>query len=160
MKKFNFKALLALGLLIASTAYGWEFKRGTYTTKNEKEFMMLRNAPGREGSFMSTIFSVDKKGVMNRVAVYVMDPLPSGNYSLTPITLVSHGELGIEDDNPSLVIVKAKEDSKFKVTSSNSGNVLGYTKSMNFEGRTKKYSWKRIATSVYELDDDSSVEVS
>lgn len=139
------KKLLVVFLhLVALSSYGWDFSEGAYEAKIDSKndaFLMLKKISGRSGSFMATLMQAHKDDITG-IAIYVMDEMKGGSYSLTPISLVDNGELGLDDDNPSLVVIKDRDVNKFKVTSSQSGNVLGFSGSVSFEeGRTARYEW-------------------
>lgn len=143
------KMFLVISLsILASITNAWEFKEGTYEStisksSSQSAYLMLKQVSGRKGSFIAALILADKKEQTKNAYLYLMDEQRGGSYSLTPLSIVDKGEVGIDDDNPSLVIIKDGKENNFKVTSSQSGNVLGYNGSISFEeGMSLRYSWQ------------------
>ncbi len=126
---------LFLALLILSSVGAADLKEGAFTGKfsDSKEItMVLKEVPGRKGSFFG-LFIKDKK-----VGIYLLDSLQEATYTMTPLQAIGDGEIGIQNDDPSLVLQIISNE--IKITSSQSGNQIGFKEYMIFS--LKKYSDK------------------
>ena len=133
------KALLFVLLTVAVSAFG-ELRPSSYKGKfignRKKVYLMLREAVGREGSFLGVILTKDQ------LALYVIDQAKPGSnsYVMTPLEVISDGIIGIHNDDPSLTLTVLKEE-EFTITVSNSNNRLGITKAMRFYDETDDRVW-------------------
>ncbi len=151
--------MLTLSLLISmSTLVEANFlKTGSYLgSHNGKDCvdLMLKPAPGRDGSFLAVLMKDEKK-----VSLYVVDLINSTSYAMTPLEVTARGEIGIINDDPSLVITSGKDDEGkqvFKIMSANSSNQKGFTGFFEFKGKSSKATWLEIQDGQYKLNDNKS----
>jgi hypothetical protein len=155
----NFKTLTAFlaFTLLSSNAFAGFLNAGGYVGSqngNDKVNLLLKAAPGREGSFFAVLMKEDKK-----ISLYSVDVLNATSYSMTPLEVTADGEIGVVNDDPSLVIASAKGSKGqdvFKIMSANSGNNVGFTGFFEFDGRASKNSWLTINDGQYKSDDASN----
>jgi hypothetical protein len=155
----NFKTLtvfLALSVLSTSAFAGFLSAGGYLGNQNgsEKVNLLLKPAPGREGSFFAVLMKDDKQ-----ISLYSVDVLNSTSYAMTPLEVTADGEIGVVNDDPSLVIASAKGtrgQDVFKIMSANSGNNVGFTGFFEFEGKPSKVTWLEISDGEYKLGQDSN----
>ena len=130
MKLKNVSILFALTfvmLSLNSLAAGFLNEGGYLGSHNgtEKVNLLLKPAPGREGSFFAVLMKDEKK-----ISLYLVDEINSNSYSMTPLEVTKDGEIGVINDGPSLVISIAKNkknENIFKIMSANSSNNNGFT---------------------------------
>jgi hypothetical protein len=149
--------LIAALSLISMSAFASLLKEGGFAGRhNDKECvnLLLKAAPGREGSFFAVLMKDEKK-----ISLYMVDEMNSNSYSMTPLEVTSDGEIGVINDDPSLVISAAKNNKGvdvFKIMSANSGNNVGFTGFFEFEGRPSKVTWLSIDGGEYKSDEESN----
>jgi hypothetical protein len=137
----NFKTLTAFlaFTVLSSNAFAGFLKEGGFLGKQngeEKVNLLLKSAPGREGSFFAVLMKDAKK-----ISLYLVDEINSNSYAMTPLEVTRDGEIGIVNDDPSLVISSAKGSNGqdvFKIMSANSSNNSGFTGFFEFEGKSSK----------------------
>lgn len=134
MKKFMLLIMLLGMSLSAWASLGEGTFIGTHNDSGEVT-LILEEVPGREGSFFGLINKGDDK-----MAIYLIDTLKSQTYTMTPLEVTSDGEIGIKNDDPSLVLQLIGDE--MKITSSNSSNTRGFTGFLTFP--TKKESGKKV----------------
>lgn len=156
----NFKnATIALAFTLMSTsAFSAGFlKSGSYLGSHngeEKVNLLVKAAPGREGSFFAILMKDAKK-----MSLYLVDEINSNSYSMTPLEVTSDGEIGVVNDDPSLVISSAKNNKGvdvFKIMSANSSNNVGFTGYFEFSGKTSKMAWLAIDGGEYKTSEASN----
>lgn len=146
-------ALIAFSVL-SSNAFAGFLKEGGYLGKQnseEKVNLLLKSAPGREGSFFAVLMKDAKK-----ISLYLVDEINANSYSMTPLEVTKDGEIGVVNDDPSLVISSAKGEKGqdvFKIMSANSSNNAGFTGFFEFEGKVSKINWLQIDDGQYKTDD-------
>lgn len=150
-KKITF--LLALSVL-SSSAFAGFLKEGAYLGAHngeDKVNLLVKPAPGREGSFFAVLMKDAKK-----ISLYMVDEINSSSYSMTPLEVTKDGEIGVVNDDPSLVISSAKNNKGqdvFKIMSANSSNNAGFTGFFEFSGKASKVAWLEIDGGEYKNDE-------
>ena len=152
----NFKtttALIAFSLLSSSAFAGFLKEGGYLGSQNgeEKVNLLLKPAPGRDGSYFAVLMKDAKK-----ISLYLVDEINSNSYSMTPLEVTKDGEIGVVNDDPSLVISSAKNNKGqdvFKIMSANSSNNAGFTGFFEFEGKASKVSWLSMPDGEYKTDE-------
>lgn len=152
----NFKTLTAfLAFSVLSTsAFAGFLKEGGYLGKQngeEKVNLLLKSAPGREGSYFAVLMKDAKK-----ISLYLVDEINSNSYSMTPLEVTKDGEIGVVNDDPSLVVSSAKGEKGqdvFKIMSANSSNNAGFTGFFEFEGKSSKITWLHIDDGQYKTEE-------
>jgi hypothetical protein len=140
--------------VLSSSAFAGFLKEGGYLGKQngeEKVNLLLKAAPGREGSFFAVLMKDAKK-----ISLYLVDEINSNSYSLTPLEVTKDGEIGVVNDDPSLVVSSAKGEKGqdvFKIMSANSSNNAGFTGFFEFEGKASKISWLHIDDGQYKTEE-------
>lgn len=156
MKAKSLLVLLALSALSTSAFAGF-LKEGGYLGKHngeDKVNLLIKPATGRDGSFFAVLMKSEKK-----ISLYLVDEINANSYSMTPLEVTKDGEIGVVNDDPSLVISSAKNNEGkdvFKIMSANSTNNNGFTGFFEFEGRSSKVSWLAIDDGEYKTDDVSN----
>ncbi|MBP9681998.1 MAG: hypothetical protein KBD76_11375 [Bacteriovorax sp.] len=148
----NFKSLIALCAfsLLSTSAFAGFLKEGGYLGNHngdDKVNLLVKPAPGREGSFFAVLMKDEEK-----ISLYLVDEINSNSYSMTPLEVTTDGEIGVVNDDPSLVISMAKNkkgQDVFKIMSANSGNNVGFTGFFEFEGKESKVSWLAVDDGQY-----------
>ena len=146
-------AFLAFSLL-SSSAFAGFLKEGGYLGNHngdDKVNLLVRPAPGRDGSFFAVLMKDDKK-----ISLYLVDEINTNSYSMTPLEVTQDGEIGVVNDDPSLVISTAKNkkgQDVFKIMSANSGNNVGFSGFFEFEGSASKISWLAVDDGQYKSDE-------
>lgn len=152
----NFKKmtlLLALSVL-SSSAFAGLLKDGGYLGAHngkDKVNLLVKSAPGREGSFFAVLMKDEKK-----ISLYLVDEINSSSYSMTPLEVTRDGEIGVVNDDPSLVISSAKNNKGqdvFKIMSANSSNNNGFTGYFEFDGKASKVEWLDIEGGEYKTSE-------
>lgn len=155
----NFKSMtLALALSVLSTsAFAGFLKEGGYLGAHngeDKVNLLLKAAPGREGSFFAVLMKDAKK-----ISLYLVDEINANSYAMTPLEVTKDGEIGVVNDDPSLVVSSAKNNKGvevFKIMSANSSNNNGFTGYFEFAGKTSKVSWLEIEGGEYKTEETSN----
>ncbi|MBC7713726.1 MAG: hypothetical protein H7177_10320 [Rhizobacter sp.] len=156
----NFKKLsilVAFSVLSTSAFSAGFLKEGGYLGSQngeEKVNLLIKSAPGRDGSFFAVLMKDEKK-----ISLYLVDGINSNSYSMTPLEVTKDGEIGVVNDDPSLVISSAKNNKGndvFKIMSANSTNTAGFTGYFEFEGKVSKVSWLNIDGGEYKTDETAS----
>ena len=117
---------------------------------SDKVNLLVKPAPGREGSFFAVLMQDEEK-----ISLYLVDEINSNSYSMTPLEVTSDGEIGVVNDDPSLVISTAKNkkgQDVFKIMSANSGNNVGFSGFFEFEGKESKVTWLAIDDGQYKSE--------
>ncbi len=148
------KAVLAMFVMLGSlNVYALEAGayQGKITGTKNKVQLMLREAVGREGSFLGLLKSKEE------LALYVLDKAAPGSstYVMTPFEVLGDGDVGIRDDDPSLVLMMLPNDGdkiQFNISNSNSGNSIGFQNAMMFSGKTTKVEWIDSIAGAYKYD--------
>lgn len=125
---------------------------GSHNGANDKVNLLVKSAPGRQGSFFAVLMKAERQ-----ISLYLIDEIDSTSYAMTPLEVTNDGQIGIVNDDPSLVITVAnnkKGKSIFKIMSANSSNNNGFSGYLEFEGKSSKYSWLTIQPG--EFKDDSN----
>lgn len=165
------KKLLILGLLsvqaLSSSAFAGFLNAGGYVGSQngeEKVDLLLKNAPGREGSFLAVFVKdlpaknpKDDSTKGKKISLYLVDEINASSYSMTPLVVTPEGDIGVINDDPSLVISSATNSrgkSIFKIMSSNSGNDVGFSGFFEFEGKNSKLNWVSFSDGQYEIDEN------
>lgn len=149
--------LIASLSLMSAGAFAGFLKEGGFAGKHdgkENVNLLLKSAPGREGSFFAVLMKDEKK-----ISLYMVDEINSNSYSMTPLEVTADGEIGVINDDPSLVISSAKNNKGtdvFKIMSANSGNNVGFTGFFEFEGKDSKVSWLQIDGGEFKADSASN----
>jgi hypothetical protein len=152
--KLKLCSTLLLLAVISSNTYAGFLKVGGYLGSQngeEKVNLLLKSAPGREGSFFAVLMKDAKK-----ISLYLVDEINANSYAMTPLEVTKDGEIGIVNDDPSLVISSAKGTNGqdvFKIMSANSSNNAGFTGFFEFEGKQSKVNWLAIDDGQYKTDD-------
>ena len=137
MKKITtLQSILFLFLFTLSSISNAALLKGGFRGKlNDRADVdiLLQKVPGRKGSFFGLIMRGD-----NQMSIYLIDLLKSKSYAMTPLEVTSDGEIGIKNDNPSLVLQVS--DNYITVSSSQSNNSQGFKGYMKFFFK-KKSSW-------------------
>ncbi len=151
MKHLIWTMVFYVGLIMqGQLVMAFSLQEGTYkgshydSLKKGKAavYLMLKPVSGREGSFLAVLMKSKKR--KKQVSFYVMDLASKFSYSLTPLDVTTDGQIGIINDDPSLVLsMSTGEKNKYsiKITSSNSGNTKGFSGYMVFEERSDNYQW-------------------
>ncbi len=162
MKLKNATLLLALSLMSLNTFAAGFLKEGGYLGSHngsEKVNLLVKPAPGRDGSFFAVLMKDEKK-----ISLYLVDEINSSSYSMTPLEVTKDGEIGVVNDDPSLVISAAKNkknENIFKIMSANSSNNAGFTGFFEFSGKAAKVSWLDIDGGEYKADGaDNALQIS
>lgn len=157
------KMLIFLSLSILSTnAFAGFLKAGGYLgSKDGKDEanLLLKSAPGREGSFFAVLSSTIANPKSVKVSLYLVDEINSTSYSMTPLEVTKDGEIGVVNDDPSLVISSARNNQGkdvFKIMSANSSNKAGFTGFFEFGGAASKISWLSIDDGQYQTSKDAN----
>ncbi|MDD4975727.1 MAG: hypothetical protein PHY93_15325 [Bacteriovorax sp.] len=142
MKKLTI--LLAFSVLSTSAFAGFLKEGGYLGSQNgeEKVNLLLKPATGREGSYFAVLMKGSKK-----ISLYLVDEINSNSYSMTPLEVTKDGEIGVVNDDPSLVISSAKNNKGldvFKIMSANSSNSTGFSGFFEFGGKASKVTWLAI----------------
>jgi hypothetical protein len=120
--------------LLPLGSYRAEMKDGREVT------LMLRDVPGRAQSALAVLMLED----FARVAIYLVDPLDDTSYTLKPVYALADGEIGVPNDDPSLVIQIGPRKGRritFTLSNANSSNTRGFQGLLRFEGDTSKHAW-------------------
>lgn len=151
------KILAGLSLtLIAATfaseakAVGMPFNEGGYVgrlNRRKTVQLMTRRIPGRDGSFMAILFK--KK---NEACAYIVDPTEKPtDYTMTPLRVTPDGEVGFNNDNPSLMLSISNlgntVNPEFILTNANGGNSSCIQGSAVFKGSDSRFHWDEAITS-------------
>ena len=91
-----------------------------------------------------------------KISLYLVDEINANSYSMTPLEVTKDGEIGVVNDDPSLVISSAKNNKGqdvFKIMSANSSNNAGFTGFFEFEGKASKVSWLSMPDGEYKTDE-------
>lgn len=155
----NFKTLTAFlaFTVLSSNAFAGFLKEGGFLGKQngeEKVNLLLKSAPGREGSFFAVLMKDAKK-----ISLYLVDEINSNSYAMTPLEVTRDGEIGVVNDDPSLVISSAKGSNGqdvFKIMSANSSNNSGFTGFFEFEGKSSKITWLSFNDGQFKTDEASN----
>ena len=156
----NFKTMtIFLGLTIfCGQAFGAAFlKEGSYLGSHngqDKVNLLVKPAQGREGSFFAVLMKDEKK-----ISLYLVDEINSNSYAMTPLEVTRDGEIGVVNDDPSLVISAAKNNKGadiFKIMSANSSNNNGFTGFFEFAGKASKVTWLEIEGGEYKTSESSN----
>lgn len=155
----NFKTLTAFLAfsILSSNAFAGFLKEGGFLGKHngaDKVNLLLKPAPGREGSFFAVLMKDSKK-----ISLYLVDEINSSSYAMTPLEVTSDGEIGIVNDDPSLVISSAKGSKGqdvFKIMSANSSNNSGFTGFFEFGGKSSQVKWLSINDGQFKTEDVSN----
>lgn len=102
--------------------------------------LMLRPVPGRAQSALAVL----TQG-LSRVAVYLVDPMDELTFVFKPMVAMKNGEIGVPNDNPSLVLNLGpmKGDRRtFVLMNANSGNTAGLQGTVKFEGKSSNLTWE------------------
>lgn len=160
------KMLIFLSLSILSTnAFAGFLKTGGYLGSKDgrdEANLLLKSAPGREGSFFAVLSSTstNSKSVKSlSISLYLVDEINSTSYSMTPLEVTKDGEIGVVNDDPSLVISSARNNQGkdvFKIMSANSSNKAGFTGFFEFGGAASKISWLSIDDGQYQTAKDAN----
>ena len=136
-------ALLVAFSVLSTNAFAAGFlKDGGYLGAHngkDKVNLLLKSAPGREGSFFAVLMKDEAK-----ISLYLVDEINASSYSMTPLEVTKDGEIGVVNDDPSLVISAAKNKKNqdiFKIMSANSSNNNGFTGFFEFAGKKSKVNW-------------------
>lgn len=160
----NFKSVtIALALtVLSSSAFAGFLKEGGFQGNHngaDKVNLLLKSAPGREGSFFAVLMKDEKK-----ISLYLVDEINASSYSMTPLEVTKDGEIGVVNDDPSLVISSAKNNKGvdiFKIMSANSSNNNGFTGFFEFAGKESKVSWLSIEGGEYKTEEsDNALQIS
>lgn len=141
---------LALTLMSTSAFSAGFLKSGSYLGAHngeDKVNLLLKSAPGREGSYFAVLMKDAKM-----ISLYLVDEINSSSYAMTPLEVTSDGEIGVVNDDPSLVISVAKNNKGldvFKIMSANSTNNNGFSGYFEFEGKPSKVAWLDIDDGEY-----------
>jgi hypothetical protein len=156
MKTMNAKIKKMVHFGLALTAFGamtsadviaaMPFKEGGYVgrlNRNKNIHLLTRKIHGRDGSFMAVLF---KK--RDEACVYVVDPTESPvKYAMTPLQVTPDGEIGFNNDNPSLVMTITRsadpEKPEFTLVNANGGNTACIQGSATFAGSDSRFNWDR-----------------
>ncbi len=145
------KVLTALSLTLVAASYaadakavGMPFNEGGYTGKLNRSGnvqLMTRRIPGRAGSFMAVLFK--KK---DEACAYIVDPTETPtDYTMTPLMVTPDGEIGFNNDNPSLMLSISNlgnvSDPEFTLTNANGGNSSCIQGSAVFKGKDSRFHW-------------------
>jgi len=145
---FNLSGTIALaankGLPDLSGSYNGTLKDG------DDVDLLLRPIPGREGSYLGVMIRLDPK-----VVIYRIDPLGASTYAMNPLQVTEDGEVGVNNDDPSLVLtLGATRDSagrpEMTITNANSSNQSGFHGPIFFQGNTySKLTWTDYVPGYY-----------
>lgn len=152
MKMTTLISILSIFVSLQVHAALTTLSEGTYEghLKDERILLMLKNAPGRSGSFLGLLMTKNKN-----VSLFVIDTTRTSRstYTMTPFEVTRDGEIGIVNDDPSLIIRLKDmngENPQFQIVSSNSGNDFGITGVMEFDKKTRYTVWKSFASGEFE----------
>jgi hypothetical protein len=147
--------MIATFSLLSLNAFAGFLKEGGYRgEQNDKAEvnLLLKTTPGREGSFFAVLMRNDKQ-----VSLYSIDVINDSSYSMTPLEVTNDGEIGIVNDDPSLVVTTAKNpkgEDVFKIMSANSSNTSGFTGFFEFNGKKATTEWLSINEGQYKTDEN------
>lgn len=157
--------LVLIGMSFASAlavnAAEIPFNEGGYTgrlNRRDNVQLMTRKIPGRAGSFMAILFKA--KDV---ACAYVVDPTETPtDYAMTPLMVTPDGEIGFNNDNPSLMMsisnLGNRAKPEFILTNANGGNSACVQGSAVFKGEDSRFRWDRaIVPGVYKAGGIRSV---
>lgn len=155
----NFKSItIALAFsVLSSSAFAGFLKEGGYLgahNGDDKVNLLLKSAPGREGSFFAVLMKDAKK-----ISLYLVDEINANSYAMTPLEVTKDGEIGVVNDDPSLVISSAKNNKGvdvFKIMSANSSNNNGFTGFFEFAGKASKVTWLNIEGGEYKSEESGN----
>lgn len=160
--KFNKLFIFLTFSLLSTGALAGFLKEGGYQGSHngsDKVNLLLKPATGREGSYFAVLMKDAKK-----ISLYLVDEINSSSYSMTPLEVTKDGEIGVVNDDPSLVISSAKNkkgQDVFKIMSANSSNNSGFTGFFEFDGNPSKITWLTIDDGQYENDEaDNALQIS
>ncbi len=120
----------------------------------DKVNLLLKTVPGRSGSFLAILMKTEEK-----ISLYMVDKLNSTSYTMTPLEVTNDGELGVVNDDPSLVISSSqnnKNELVFKIMSANSSNNVGFEGHFEFKNKPSKFSWLEINPGEYKTSSESN----
>jgi hypothetical protein len=153
---------LSLSIILSSSAFAGFLNAGGYQGShngNDKVNLLLKAAIGRQGSYFAVLMKDEKK-----ISLYLVDEINSNSYSMTPLEVTKDGEIGVVNDDPSLVISSAKNNKGrdvFKIMSANSGNTSGFNGYFEFEGKPSSMTWLDIDAGLYKTDEvDNALQIS
>ncbi len=148
---------LALFLSVSFYTHANFLKGGSFLgTHNgeDKVNLLLKPVRGRTGSFFAVLMKTEDK-----ISLYMVDKLNSSSYTMTPLEVTSDGELGVVNDDPSLVISSSqnsKNELIFKIMSANSSNNVGFEGYFEFKNKPSKFSWIEINPGEYKTSSESN----
>lgn len=123
---------------------------GSYEGKHnrkDKVHLFLKSVPGRSGSYFALLVKP-----ANKMSLYLVDPLNTQSYAMIPLTVTDDGHIGIQNDDPSLTLTVAVDDKGkpiYRVLSANSGNNVGFTGTLDFNGKRSSDEWLDIVPGTY-----------
>lgn len=148
---FTFLITLSTNLFAGFLSEG-----GLKGTHNEKEEvnLLLKKVEGREGSFVGVLIKDTK-----RVSLYMIDEISNSSYSMTPLEVTKDGEIGMINDDPTLVLstTENKRGQKIvRIMSANSSNNAGFSGYFDFDDKKSKYSWQSVQSGLFQTDKEKS----
>ncbi len=155
MKRLN-QIIIALSLMASFSATA-SLREGAYLGQHngdDKINLLLKEVPGRVGSFFALLMKSEEM-----MSLYIVDELNHSSYAMTPLEITSDGEIGIVNEDPSLVISLStgkKGQQIFKIMSSNSGNNRGFNGFFSFKGKKSKYTWHNFMSGRYKLKNNKN----
>lgn len=142
------RLLIITSLFIFSSSIFAALEQRNYMGKNKsgKIHLILKEAPGRTGSFLGMLLAPSEK-----MRLYLIDEIQQNKYAMIPLEITSDGEIGIINDNPSLELSTYDEDGKTTVNirSANSGNNTGFTDTMTMKESDKYIRWVDLQEGKY-----------
>lgn len=119
----------------------------------DKVVMMVRQVAGRGDSMVAALMRTNE-----RLQLYMIDRRDDAgpfSYGMTPLVTTPDGEIGVTNDDPSLVLRIVKngftKDPIFTISSANSSNKTGFQGSMIFKGRHSHYHWIDPLAGIYKI---------
>lgn len=153
----HFLAYLLSAISLIPSVYAGFLHEGSYEgLQNGKDeaLLLLKAAPGRQGSLLGLLIKDEK-----RVSLYLIDEINQNSYAMTPLEVTQDGELGMVNDDPSLVITSSKDKNGkdlFKIMSANSSNQAGFGGYLEFNGKSSSTTWLDFAEGTYSNNDNKN----
>jgi hypothetical protein len=115
--------------------------------------LLVKPLRGRSESYLAVMVQGNSK--QSKIALYLIDPLESSQFVMTPLLVTEDGEVGVTNDDPSLVLnlgdIKHGKRT-FVITNANSSNRAGFQGSMIFETDDSNLQWLDYQSAAYKLD--------
>lgn len=124
-----------------------------FTNDNEKMDLLVQPMGGREGSYLALLLKNGR--YFTDANLYVIDPYQGSRFVMTPVVVTEDGEIGMRNNNPSLVLdVVSSEGGRasFMIRSAGSSNPNGFQGTVDFTHRKKSnIQWLPYREGTYQI---------